>query len=117
MQARKRAFAAASSFIGSLLGVWTTYRFAEGAGPAVMACTLYALGFLLGCVQGQLFGREHVKAVGYGALAAVLLLWTPIVVVTYGFALLGIPLVIAYAACVAAGAKLITRRNDRNTTA
>ncbi len=107
MQVHQRAVAAVSSFISSFLGAWASYRFAEGAGGIVTIGAFYVVGFLLGCVHGLVFGRSYVKTVGYGALAAVLLLWAPVVVVTYGFALLGTPLVVAYAAFLAIGARLV----------
>lgn len=115
MQIRKRAFAAVFSFLSSLFAVWTTYRYAEPAGGVKLLCAFYIVGFLLGCVHGLLFGRNNAKIVGYGAFVAVLLLWTPVMFVTYGFAIIGIPFLIAYAACITVGAQLVTKNRDCNT--
>jgi tetrahydromethanopterin S-methyltransferase subunit F len=112
MQLRNRTFSAASSFLSSLFGVWITYRYAEGIGTVVVTCAFYIVGILLGCANGLLFGRNSAKTIGYAALFAVLLLWTPVVLATYGFALIAIPLVIAYAACVYFGADFVTKRED-----
>jgi hypothetical protein len=63
------------------------------------------VGVAAGLLLGRLFGPRDYFAVGIGAFIGALLLWTPVVVVTYGFALLGVPFLVAYAATVALGAK------------
>jgi hypothetical protein len=54
---------------------------------------------------GRLFGPGDHVAVGIGAFLGALLLWTPIIVVTYGLGMLGVPFLMAYAFVVALGAK------------
>ena len=66
---------------------------------------LVALAPLLGVVLGKLFGRGAFLPIGAGAFAGLLVIWAPVVVVTYGFALMGVPLLAAYAGCVALGVR------------
>lgn len=58
-----------------------------------------------GMVLGRVFGSGYANSIGVGAMLALLLLWTPVVFVTYGFALAGIPILIAYAYCFVLGAR------------
>ncbi|MES2016854.1 MAG: hypothetical protein V4484_10175 [Pseudomonadota bacterium] len=63
------------------------------------------LGFTVGCLLGSAFKAPW--SIAIGAFAASAIMWTPVVIVTYGFALLGLPLLFAYAACVWTGARLV----------
>jgi hypothetical protein len=78
------------------------------AAPAVFIA-VFLLGFSVGCLLGSAFKASMPWAVGVGAFAATLLMYLPVVFATYGFALLGLPLLVLYAACVAAGAHLVRR--------
>jgi hypothetical protein len=70
--------------------------------------TLRIIGFgaaalVIGLLQGRLFGAAAYKAAGVGAFLGVCVLWTPVVLVTYGLALAGLHYVVAYAGIVAVG--------------
>jgi hypothetical protein len=69
---------------------------------------------LIGLLQGRLFGAAAYKAAGVGAFLGVCVLWAPVALVTYGFALAGIHYLITYAGIVAVGvqwgAKMSIRR-------
>jgi hypothetical protein len=65
----------------------------------------YCAAFLYGLVAGYLFGPT-VKQVWQGSTAAAVLLALPVVFVTYGFALLAAPLVVAFIAIMYWAARL-----------
>jgi hypothetical protein len=72
--------------------------------------TARILGFgvaalLIGLLQGRLFGAAAYKAAGVGAFLGVCVLWAPVVLLTYGFALAGLPYLATYAGIVAVGAQ------------
>lgn len=66
-------------------------------------------GFAAGMAQGALFGASCGIPIGVGAMFGAMLLWTPVVIITYGFALLGLPLLLAYACCVYLGVQCSAR--------
>ena len=81
------------------------------------------IGALLGSLLGARFGRACVRPVAWSGFAALALVCLPVVLVTYGFALLGSPLVAGYALFVAVGARLgasatedleVRRRTDKD---
>jgi hypothetical protein len=59
-----------------------------------------------GAFQGLLFGQSWPKVIGIGSFVGLLVLWSPVVVVTYGFALAAVPLLAAIALLVFFGARL-----------
>ncbi|WP_427912645.1 hypothetical protein ACPWT1_18775 [Ramlibacter sp. MMS24-I3-19] len=67
--------------------------------------SLCVVGAWAGFVLGAIFGRECVRAIGWSAFVAAAVACLPVVLVTYGFALAGAPLVAAFAIVVAAGAR------------
>lgn len=78
------------------------------AAPAVIIAG-FLLGFSAGCVLGSAFKNASPLAVGTGAFAAALTMYTPVILATYGIALIGVPVLLLYAACVAAGAYMVRR--------
>ena len=109
MQSARSIAAASTSFVASFVLAWATYRFLQSFGGAAIAVCAYLGAFALGALLGLLFGRQHVRGLAFGAFVAVALLWTPVVLVTYGFALAGFPLLVIFAACLAFGAWLGSR--------
>jgi hypothetical protein len=81
------------------------YFYFEQMAAAMAIAGLILVAFATGALQATLFGGRSYKAIGAGAFLGASVLWMPVVVVTYGFALLGLPLLAAYAAVVALGAK------------
>jgi hypothetical protein len=63
-------------------------------------------GLATGISQGFFIGRPWHGAIGIGTFVGALILWSPVVVVTYGFALFWLPLLGAFAIVVYFGAKL-----------
>ncbi len=68
---------------------------------SIIASGLFAL--VLGLLQGKLFGPAAYKAVGVGTFLGLCVIWAPVVIVTYGFALAGLPYLVAYAGIAAVG--------------
>lgn len=109
MQSARSRAAASTSFVASFVLAWATYRFLQSFGGAAVAVCAYLGAFALGALLGFLFGRQHLRSLAFGAFVAVALLWTPVVLTTYGIALVGVPLLVIFAACLAFGAWLGSR--------
>lgn len=105
----RRLFSVVCSFVASVLCVYFLLFNSEAWPAWAKLGALAAAAFAAGTIQGKLIGGEYVKTAVLGAFLGVLLLWTPVVLVTYGFALLALPLLIAYAAIVGAGVRCSTR--------
>jgi hypothetical protein len=95
-----------ASFFFNLVCLFAGYRSLEGSDPFVMGASLYVMGTALGYVHGLALGRASVAPVGLAALAAATLPCIPVLLVTYGIALIGAPLVVAYGALATVGAYL-----------
>jgi hypothetical protein len=89
----------------SITAAFLIYIMLEDWPGIVQLLALAAAGLLIGCLLGCVAGSEFSKAIGAGAFAGPLVLWTPVVFVTYGFALLYLPLFILYALVVAFASK------------
>lgn len=70
----------------------------------LVAIVLSALA--IGIFQGFFVRRSAHRIVARGAFFGLLLLWSPVVLVTYGFALMALPLLAAFAMLVFFGAKV-----------
>lgn len=92
------------SFFTSGVAVLALMQIPASVGWLLTGAAYYAAAAGIGCVIGVLFGRGCAAAVGWGTFAAVALLSAPIVLLTYGFALAGAPLVVAFAVMAGAGA-------------
>lgn len=89
----------------SLLVVFLNYTSFENFPGIVRLCALVISGFAIGIGQGLFIGRPWHGAIGIGAFVGLLIGWVPVVMVTYGFALLGLPLLAIFATLVFLGAK------------
>ena len=106
----KRIAIVGASFLANLAILFGSVVFLSGVlGGAMTIVAVALLGFSVGCALGSAFRTATALPVALGAFGAALIMWTPVVVVTYGFALLGLPLLIGYAACVGAGARMVKR--------
>lgn len=108
MHSRIKLLPGIISFLSSFFCVLTIYRWAPKELFSVLIA-VYGAGLLIGVTHGMIFSRRAGISVFTGTFAAVLGLWSPVVIGTYGFAILGLPLLIAYGVCVAAGALLGAR--------
>jgi hypothetical protein len=96
----------AGSGIATMLGTFIIYLTTERFPGVVSLTAMVPMGLVIGCLLGLVAGSNLAKAVGIGAFIGILILWTPVVVVTYGFALLALPLLALYSSLVAVGAKV-----------
>jgi hypothetical protein len=96
-------FPALVFFTASLSGLLLIYKAISGPGWLIAACAL-AYGLTLGLVA-QLCVRKALPRprVAIAAFAGALTLWLPVIAVTYGFALLAAPVLLAYSAAVILG--------------
>jgi hypothetical protein len=103
--------AGAASFAANVAVLIGALLFLSGRlEPAVVFVGACLLGFSIGCVLATSPRSWTPLPLAVGALLAAMLIPVPVVLVTYGFALLGLPLLFVYAACVGAGAYMVRRR-------
>jgi 1,4-dihydroxy-2-naphthoate octaprenyltransferase len=73
------------------------------------------VALFIGLLHGKLFGPAAYKAVGVGAFLGLCIIWTPMALITNGWALAGLPYLVAYAGIAAVGvqwsAKLAPRKS------
>jgi hypothetical protein len=106
---------AIASFFSNLVVAVIVYRFLAATSAWTIGVGIFAAGFCLGLIHGWIFGKRCVRRIGLWAFIAVCVLWTPVVLTTYGFALLGLPLLAAYALVVFIGARFSADRPLWNT--
>ena len=92
-----------------------TYAISNDYLHSAMSITvaIFLVAFFLGIGCGNVFGWERVGSYCAGTFMAVLILWAPIVVVTYGFALLAAPLLICLVGVGVAGLNIGGRIKKR----
>jgi hypothetical protein len=100
--------AGVTCFLSSFICVLSVYRWFQKDVFAILA-GVYITGLLLGIVHGSIYPQKIWKPVFVGALAAIMGLWSPIVIGTYGFAIMALPLLFIYAICAASGAHIATK--------
>jgi hypothetical protein len=101
------------SAVASAASGLAAYRGFEHLPGTVRIIGFGVAALLIGLLQGKLFGAAAYKAAGVGAFLGVCVLWTPVVLVTYGFALAGIHYLFAYAGIVAVGVQWGAKRPVR----
>lgn len=106
---KKKLLSTVLSIFISPLFAYISFMYFEEYSGVVRIGALVLAGIAAGIAQGALFGERFYMTIGVGALLGALVMWAPIVMVTYGFALLGLPVLMAYAACVGVGAKFSGR--------
>ena len=101
-----------ASFVTTPICVYLAFIYSEPL-PGYVRLALFVLAALgAGLMLGRLFGRERRTSIGLGALTALLVLWAPLIVLTYGFALIGVPIPMGLAVCVAIGASFAKRSTE-----
>ena len=92
------------SFAVTCLALVFLIRIPSSLGWLQTGSAFYAAAAASGFIHGIVFGKKCAAAVGWGALLAGVVFSVPVVLVTYGLALIGLPLVLAFAAMAGAGA-------------
>lgn len=96
---------ALGSAMAGVMSVIGTYVTMQGVSPVIFILVLALVGMLVGGLVGIWAGDKSAKMVGVGAFIGVFIVWLPVVAVTYGFALLALPLLVLYALIMAIGSK------------
>jgi hypothetical protein len=111
---KRGAIATGSSFIANLACLALATQVPPDIGWPAIFVIFYSIGAGVGVALGLFLARPLVLAISFGAFAAAALLCVPVALVTYGFALLGAPLVFAYVLAVAGGTFLGVRLRKRD---
>ena len=95
-----------SSAIITFLVAFSNYRGLEDFSGIIRLIAIVLSALAIGMCQGFFVERAGHLAIGTGAFFGLLILYSPVVVVTYGFALMALPLLAAFALLVFFGAKI-----------
>ncbi|NHQ92059.1 hypothetical protein [Janthinobacterium lividum] len=106
MSTARTGLIGALSAVLSFLAVFLVYTSFENFPGMVNVLAIAACGLVIGVCQGFLIQRPQHRTIGMATFAGLLILWLPVVFVTYGFALLALPLLAAFALLVFFGARL-----------
>jgi hypothetical protein len=106
MRKFKTGIIGVSSAAISLCVAYCNYVALENFSGAVRLFSIVLCALAVGVCQGVFVQRAEHKAVGMGAFFGLLTLWLPVIVVTYGFALMALPLLAAFAMLVFYGARV-----------
>lgn len=94
-----------SAVISFLVGFFNYTGFENYSGTVRLAAIILS-ALAIGMCQGLFVERAAHRTIGVGAFFGLLILFSPIIVVTYGFALMALPLLAAFALLVFFGAKI-----------
>lgn len=95
-----------SSAVITFFVAFFNYRSLENFSGIVRLIAIVLSALAIGMCQGFFVQRSGHRALGMGAFFGLLILWSPVVMVTYGFALMALPLLAAFAMLVLFGAKV-----------
>lgn len=109
MSKLKTACITMSSAVISLSVAYFNYTMLENFSGIVRLMAIVLSALATGMGLGFFVQAEGQRSVGLGAFLGLLILWSPVVVVTYGFALMAVPLLAGFALLVFFGAKMGTR--------
>lgn len=93
----------------SILALWIVHIKLESFSLPVRLAAVVVSGVAIGMGLGFSFDRRWHKAISRGAFIGIFIVWLPVLVVTYGFALIALPLLLAYAWLVQEFARLGAR--------
>lgn len=94
------------SAILGFLAVFLVYTGLERFPGVVMVSSIAVCGLVIGMGQGWFIPPARHRTIGMATFVGLLILWLPVVFVTYGLALLALPLLAAFALLVFFGARL-----------
>lgn len=101
-------------YVGNLLGLAAIHVSSRAAIPMRIA-GLFLFGFAVGfCVQILVREAIPLLRISMASFWAAFTLWLPVVLLTYGFALMGIPILMSYGAVVGLGAYAAAALNRRS---
>ena len=100
-------------FVASAIGLLLLHRAIGGHGTYLSVAAVihgFALGLL---IQASFLERIPRSSIAVSSFLGAFLLWVPVVLVTYGLALMAIPIFVAYAASVVLGVHVATWHRAR----
>jgi hypothetical protein len=103
-----------SSAAITLIVAYANYVGLENFSGVARLLAIFLSAVAMGVGLGFFVQRSRHKIIAVGAFLGLCILWLPVVVVTYGFVLMGLPLLVAFAVLVLLGAK--TGANLANLT-
>ncbi|MYM23793.1 hypothetical protein GTP46_14155 [Duganella sp. FT135W] len=109
MSAAKMGLIGSLSAVVSFLAVFLIYIGMENFPGMIKIAAVVLSALAIGICQGFFIERAWHRTIGIGTFTGILILWLPVIAVTYGFALLALPFLAAFAMVVFYGAKLGAR--------
>jgi hypothetical protein len=106
MSKAKTVIQGVSSAVVSFFVAYFNYIGLENFPGIARLAAIVSSALLIGMCHGFFIRGLASSAVGFGAFWGRLILWSPVVAVTYGFALMALPLLAAFAVIVFFGAKI-----------
>jgi uncharacterized membrane protein len=106
MTTAKTGLIGALSAVLSFLAVFLIYMSFDNFSAMVNLFAIVLCGLGIGIIQGFFIKRPQHRTIGIATFVGILILWLPVVLVSYGFALLALPLLAAFAMLVFFGARL-----------
>jgi uncharacterized PurR-regulated membrane protein YhhQ (DUF165 family) len=103
---KTKSLVSTSSFIASLIVLLASNYGFEKVGWNTTGIAVYSGGFLLGMLLGIVFGKRYALRIAAWAFLPSCILALPVVIATYGFAVLGAPLLLLYGGVVYLAARL-----------
>ena len=101
----KRGFAFVLSFVVGALSAYLWFVVSEPLNGYARLVGFPLIAFGAGYIQGRILGHQSHKWIGGGTMLAFLMLWSPVIIVTYGAALACVPVLMGLAAGAAWGAR------------
>lgn len=96
----------AFSAVANPVAAFIVHTAFENFSGSVQWLAVVMIGLSTGMLEGIFIGRPWHRTIGIGTFIGTLILWSPVVMATYGFALLALPLLATFAVLVWFGAKL-----------
>lgn len=94
-----------TSFISNAATALLVHHYLAGQSGTTMAVRMILAGLCVGVIHGWFFPRRYARHIAIAAFFALCLLWTPVVLASYGFGLIALPILLIYALAVFFGAR------------
>jgi hypothetical protein len=106
MKIPRTAIIGACGAVANPLAAFTAHTVFEEFPGLVQWLAVVVTGLSIGILEGIFIARSLHRAIGIGTFVGLLIMWSPVVLVTYGFALLALPLLAGFSVLVWFGMKL-----------
>jgi hypothetical protein len=106
MKISKTAIIGACGAVANPLAAFIAYTVFEEFPGLAQWLAVAITGLSIGMLEGIFIARPLHRAISLGTFIGLLIMWSPVVLVTYGFALLALPLLAGFAVLVRLGMTL-----------